>query len=201
MSLPSGLLLALCFFLPAVRGCSNNDIIPFEELSRLKGSPIMAPAYLLPYLFGLLAALVLGYQLLRPGRTTRKGALGYCILTTLLSLPCVLFFSISFFMEKGTARTMWAVLSLAAIGVFFMLIRGSVTAIEEVSRIGRATWCGSLLCALWFLFWHIYTVPLYGLFLSMGSSLLLALGGLLIDTTVLSKRHSSAPAPTAAQSS
>src|SRR5262245_60808413 len=82
MSLPSGLLLALCFFLPAVRGCSNSPIIPFEELSRLKGSPLLVPAYLLPYLFGLLAAAVLGYQLLRPERTTRKLALGYCILTT-----------------------------------------------------------------------------------------------------------------------
>jgi hypothetical protein len=179
LSLPAGLLLAACFFFPAVQGCEDSPIIPFREVQHLENSAILVWVYVVPYLWGLLAVVAMGIGLLRAARP--KEPLLYCLIAASLSLPCLGFLVFTALSEKGKERIIGAVLSAPAAWLFGKLIASTASRSDRAAQIARVIWCASLMDALWFGYWLLAEKPLYGLWLSFFAALALAAGGLLSD--------------------
>ena len=189
LSLPAGLLLAACFFLPAVRGCDEAPIIPYREVLHLEGSAILVGVYVVPYLWGLLAVVAMGSGLVRAARP--KAPLVYCLVAASLSLPCLGFILFSALTGKGKERVVSAVLAAPAAWLWAKLLSSAASKKDAAAQMARITWCASLMDALWFCYWLATENPLYGLWLSAVSAVALAAGGMLSEENASEARRGS----------
>jgi hypothetical protein len=151
MTLPAGLLLFICLFLPAVDGC-GQPVYPIET-----------PYFWHPYLYGgavaiaALAATVRGVRMATLGLRILAwfAVAGGCLMTT---------FSVGF----GAVETVLGGALLAIIGT-----RGG-----SEKRIAVTAIVMSVLSLLWFGLWAGSAGALIGVYLSLGASIFLLAGSL-----------------------
>jgi hypothetical protein len=164
LSIPGGLLLALCLFLPAVKGC-EKPVYPYE-----------VPAVYGPYLFGLLVAVfawaAAGQRARLAGLVTwaagsiAAAAEGYFLIRELLHPD----YDFKFF--GGPAVVVWAALAAALVL--------SVRRREDPQQWRlRLLWSGGGLCLIFFSYWTLAEKTYYGMWLSVVASWLLIAEGVL----------------------
>jgi hypothetical protein len=176
VSLPAGGLLFLCAFMPAVRGCEQAQIYPYREvISSWSGVP-----FGFPHLFGLLSLVVAAFLLKADKRPVSSAATGFWAITLALSLSLGYAFIRGALENPSTGQRTCLVLLLPYSFVLYKLVRRREPS-DEAPFVGRVIWTGGAMSALWYAHWLILSRPLYGLYLSFVSSLLLLLGGLLLE--------------------
>ncbi|HEX4416878.1 MAG TPA: hypothetical protein VH165_03220 [Kofleriaceae bacterium] len=145
----SGILLFACMFLPAVKGC-NQPVMPLE-----------VPAFLPPYLYGLVFAWI------ALSRTPRGQAIGVMALRLLAVLV------------TGGAGVLLVVAPPAGVaavifgGALLLIVRLSGTTEPRIVATGIAV---GLVSMLWFGFWSVTPDALIGVHLALASSIGLFVG-------------------------
>jgi hypothetical protein len=179
LSPPAGLLLFVTFFLPAVRGCQGEPTYPYQVATHLRTDML----YAAPYLFGLLAVIFGGGWLLKQERSAPTLAKIYKWITAALALPFfyVLFEGLVHKSGPTKEQKMFAVFCAPCLGLFYLLLRRPRLHTSPGALCGRVLFTGGGLCALWFLYLIWLVEPLYGIYLSLISSLLLVASGLLLE--------------------
>lgn len=164
ISIPGGLLLLFCLFLPAVKGC-DKPVYPYE-----------IPVAYAPYLFGLLAA-VLG--IFRVGRVAKV----LCTVTWALSSIAALaegYFFITGLKTNNHAELRFLVPALLLWLPLTITLLASVRW-RQKAELWRALLLtsGGGLCLLFFLFFTAVERVYYGMWLSILGSASLLLEGVL----------------------
>jgi hypothetical protein len=162
--IPGGLLLAFCCALPAVKGCGGAPIVPYT-----------VPAFCGPYAWGAITAVVFALLLRRPRSARLLAAIDLVAGALLVAFLGVVFHLDSIEQRRidwEHAPFMAAWWPLAALALLAFLPRR-----EPEWRIGRATWATALVCAAWFA--SHWREALYGLWVSLGACLVLAVAGFL----------------------
>jgi len=148
----SGLLLFACMFLPALRGCGSDPVVPLD-----------VPPFLPPYLYGLAFAFV---ALARSQTGLVAGALALRLLGALVAFAGFVVFLVA--PGIGIVELTVGTVLLFAIGLQGASeVRLAVTALV----IGATS-------TVWFALWSAADEALVGVYLSLGSSLGLFLGGI-----------------------
>jgi len=146
----SGLLLFVCLFLPAVKGCSSAPIHPYE-----------VPPFWLPYIYGAV------FSVVALARTQRGLELGTNVLRALAVITI------------AAGGILLAVMELA--GIIQMLVGIAMLCVIDLRGVSERRVAASgllvgLLCSIWFGLWAGSQDALYGVFLSLGSSLGILVG-------------------------
>ncbi len=149
----SGLFLFLCMFVPAVRGCGHEPIVPISI-------PPVIPPYLLGLGFGL-AGMLAG------SKHGLKGATIYIRIVLFLFLTECFVAAVSA-PEFGLVVILAPSLMLAILGL---------TQFTDRRVAGAAVVCG-IASAIWFGLWCADRDALIGVWISLGSSIALAIGGI-----------------------
>lgn len=181
-TMPSGGILAICFFLPAVRACEDKIVAPVNE-----------PQFFPPYLYGLLVALAAAYWLWR--RKPLPGILQASLAIGVGAAALVVFF-FSFSEVGGKDMTIRQFLAASALSYCALIIFGHIAQrisaqiegaqhdpVQDFAWLARS---GAMMCCAWFAYWIVVYLcdALYGLWLSLFSSL-----GLLAGTWMMHKRR------------
>jgi len=164
--LPGGALLALCFFLPAVRTC-GTPTCPYE-------APGVAP----PYAWGLLIAIGAFLRIILRARTPKAVDAAQFIISTALALAGAVFYAIGVFEEFDEDTVPY----IAAIAAWLPLAALLATALRRGRswrlRAARSLWTVAAMCAAWFVFMGIDSEStMYGLWLSVAGAAVIAAGG------------------------
>ncbi len=156
-------------FLPAMRGCGSAPV-----------SPLDVPPFLPPYLFGLVFAIIAS---MRSSRAVAAGVIAVRFLATLVAFAGFIVFLIA--PSIGIVELTVGIVLLTTIGV---------NGVSE-TRLAAATVMIGLLCTGWFGLWTASVDALYGVHLSLASSIGLLVGGVvwLVETVI----HPSALVPRA----
>jgi len=162
LSLPGGLLLTLCLFLPAVKGC-DKPIYPYE-----------VPAAYAPYLFGLLA---FALALWPVGRKAVVARFVTWALGTIAALAEGYFFlSDVLSNSRSQHRLLWLLLSF-----WLPLVAFLATSVRRRNDLERwrvqLLWSGGGLCLLFFVFFIRSETVYYGLWLAALAAILLIIEG------------------------
>jgi len=170
-----GGLLALSFFLPAVRSC-NSDVVPVEELVKVTSYASTASdragaafMYLAPYLFGLI---VLVAAALRAQAAQR--ALGVASLGTLASGIAMLV--INFVRSASWGNNVDGKDLVLALPVSLSAAYLVRAALRGDGGLLCVRWFAAALCVLWFGAWVISGSARYGVVLSFLGSAAIAAG-------------------------
>ena len=163
----AGILLFICMFMPAMRGCSNSPVIPLD-----------VPPFLPPYLFGLVFAAI---ALTRSSHGLITGVIAVRFLATLVSFAGFVVFLVA--PSVGIVELTVGLVLLTAIGI------GGVS---ELRLAATATLIGAL-CVTWFGLWTASVDALYGVHLSLVSSMGLLVGGALWVVEVLIQPAAAVP--------
>ena len=147
-------------FLPAMRGCGSAPV-----------SPLDVPPFLPPYLFGLVFAIIAS---MRSARAVFAGVIAVRFLAALVAFAGFIVFLIV--PSIGIVELTVGIVLLTTIGV---------NGVSE-TRLAAATVMIGLLCTGWFGLWTASVDALYGVHLSLASSIGLLVGGLvwLVETLV-----------------
>ena len=148
---PSGLLLFVCLFLPAVKGCNESV------------TPISMPELIHPYLFGLVVAVGAASLTIRGLRTTIRALRAFAWLTIVGA--CVL-------------AVMVPGLALVELLLGFGLLAAIGRRGYSEKRAALATFVGGIVSLLWFSGWALSPDALVGVYLSTLGSAGLMVGGL-----------------------
>lgn len=140
----SGLLLFACMFLPAIRGCGA----PL--------TPLDAPPFLPPYVFGLVLAVI---ALWRTARGLALGVHALRLAAVLVVIGSVLVTMLA--PPIGLTELVLGCVLLAMIGVYDASER----------RVAAAAMAISMICVVWFAFWSITPDALVGVHLSLIASI------------------------------
>jgi hypothetical protein len=146
-------------FLPAMRGCGSAPV-----------SPLDVPPFLPPYLFGLVFAIVAA---MRSAHAVVAGVLAVRFLATLVAFAGFIVFLIA--PSVGIVELTVGIVLLTTIGV---------NGISE-KRLAAATVMIGALCTGWFGLWTASVDALYGVHLSLASSIALFVGGVVWLVEVL----------------
>lgn len=179
-----GVLLACTLFMPALRACENSVTIPSHELAKelsrpsfpsLTGLAGVLALYLVPYLFGALAALAAIGRYFHARWATKLawGALvtgGFGLAVLILAVA-----------GAGGKALSWDV-PIAIVGVYFCSSFGL-----RRSAPLRATMVCAFACVAWFGFWSAIG-GLYGVQLAFLGSLVLLLSSLAEGRVLLGRR-------------
>jgi len=147
----AGILLFVCMFLPAMKGCGTTPL-----------SSLDVPPFLPPYLFGLVLAVI---AVTRSSRALIVGVIAVRFLATAVAFVGFVVFLVA--PSVGVVELTVGLVLLSAIGV-----RG----VSELRLAGSAALIGAL-CTAWFGLWTSSADALYGVHLSLASSLGLFVGG------------------------
>jgi hypothetical protein len=148
----AGLLLFVCMFMPALKGCSSTPVLPLD-----------VPPFLPPYLYGLVFAIV---ALARTHQGLAAGVLALRVLGATVAFSGFVVFLVA--PAVGIVELTVGLGLLAAIGS-----RGSSEA-----RIALSVVVMGLVCTSWFALWAMAPDALLGVHLSLASSSGMLLGGL-----------------------
>jgi hypothetical protein len=155
----AGILLFICMFLPAMRGCSSAPVLPLD-----------VPPFLPPYLFGLVFAVLAGA---RSSRALIAGVVAVRFLATLVAFAGFVVFLVA--PSVGIVELTVGLVLLSAIGV---------SGVSELRLAACAALIGAL-CTFWFGLWAASGDALYGVHLSLASSMGVLVGGLVWVVDVL----------------
>lgn len=147
----AGILLFVCMFLPAVKGC-GEPVVPLEM-----------PAFWHPYIYGLAFAAI---ALARTARAVLLGVIALRALATLIMLAATVM--LAFNPAIGVVQGVLGVMLLATVGV---------DGASERRLAATAVMVGGV-SAAWFALWCASPDALLGVYLSLGSALGLFVGGL-----------------------
>lgn len=145
------MLLFACMFLPAVKGCASAPV-----------SPLDVPPFLPPYVYGLVFAFV---ALARTHAGLLAGVLALRLLATVVAFAGFVVFLVA--PAVGIVELTVGLTLIATIGT-----RG----ISE-RRIALTAIVIGAVCTLWFGLWSTADDVLHGVYLSLGSSVAMLLGG------------------------
>ena len=163
----AGILLFVCMFLPALRGCGSSHVVPLE-----------LPPFLPPYLYGLVFAVCVHA---RSQRAVIASILALRLLATLVALAGFTVFLVA--PAVGIVElALGAVLILAVGGRGYSEQRMALTAVIL-----------GLVCTLWFGMWSLSENALVGVHLSLASSLALLVGGVTWHLDILRYPRSGLP--------
>lgn len=165
------MLLFVCMFLPALRGCGTSHVVPLE-----------LPPFVPPYLYGLVFAVAVHA---RTQRAVLASLLALRVLATLVALAGFTVFLVA--PAVGIVELAVGVVLLAAVGG-----RGF-----SEHRIALTAVILGAVCTLWFGMWSFSDDALLGVHLSLVSSVALLLGGAAWSLEVL--RHPRSALPVAAR--
>lgn len=147
----AGILLFVCMFLPALRGCGTSQVVPLE-----------LPPFLPPYLYGLVFAIAVHA---RTQRAVIASIFALRLLGTLVALAGFTVFLVA--PAVGIVElAVGMVLIVAASGRGFSEHRMALTAVIL-----------GCVCTLWFGMWCLLPSALLGVHLSLASSIALLVGG------------------------
>lgn len=167
----AGLLLFMCMFLPALRGCGESHVVPLE-----------LPPFLPPYLYGLVFAVAVH------ARSQRAVIASILVLRVLAALVAIAGFTVFLVAPQvGVVElAVGLVLITAAGGRGFSEHRLALTAVITGG-----------VCTLWFGMWSLSASALVGVHLSLASSLALLAGGVMWHLDIV--RYSRSRLPVAAR--
>ncbi len=170
----AGILLFICMFLPALRGCGDTTVVPLE-----------LPPFLPPYLYGLVFAFA---ALARSQRAVMAGVIALRVLATLVTCAGFVVFLVA--PAVGIVELFLGIVLVAAIGG-----RGYAE-----QRMALTAVIMGAVCTLWFGLWSLTTSALLGVHLSLASSIGLFLGGVVWFGELLRRRASTVPVAIAVSS-
>lgn len=147
----AGLLLFVCMFLPAMKGCSATPVLPLD-----------VPPFLPPYLYGLVFALVAHA---RTARELVAGAVALRVLATIISFAGMVVFVVA----PG--------IGIVELAVGLALIATVGTHGASELRVAATALVMGAVCTLWFGLWSATGDALLGVRLSLASSVGLLAGG------------------------
>ncbi len=147
----AGILLFLCMFMPALKGCGETTVLPLE-----------LPPFLPPYLYGLVFAFA---ALARSQRGVMASVVALRVLATLVTCAGFVVFLVA--PAIGIVELFLGVVLVAAVGG-----RGYAE-----QRIALTALIMGAVCSLWFAIWTLTDSALLGVHLSLASSVGLVLGG------------------------
>ncbi len=148
----AGILLFVCMFLPAMKGCGSVAV-----------SPLDVPPFLPPYLFGLVFAVIAS---MRSTHTLLAGVIAVRFLSTIVAFAGFVVFLVV--PSVGIVELTVGLVLLTTIG-----LKGA----SEI-RLAASTVLIGALCTAWFGLWTASVDALYGVHLSLASSIGLLVGGL-----------------------
>ncbi|MDB4955528.1 MAG: hypothetical protein JWO36_3097 [Myxococcales bacterium] len=149
---PSGLVLFVCLFLPAIRGC-HEPVYPFE-------TPMFLPPYFygLAFAFGAAAVTVRGMRnAIVAIRAITIAMLAFSAILTMFSPP----------------------VGIIELMITALIFAGIDTSGHSERRAASAATIVGAICTLWFGFWTATSDALLGAYLSLASSIGLLVGGLI----------------------
>lgn len=147
----AGILLFVCMFLPAMKGCSSSPVLPLD-----------VPPFLPPYLYGLVFAMV---ALTRTRRGLIVGTMMLRALATIVGFAGFIVFLIA--PSVGIVELSVGLALVATIGT---------TGVSE-HRIAATAIVMGAVCTAWFGLWSMTADALIGVHLSLASSTALLVGG------------------------
>ena len=147
----AGILLFVCMFLPAMRGCGSAPVLPLD-----------VPPFLPPYLFGLVFAAV---ALTRSSYALIASVIAVRFLATVVAFAGFVVFLVA--PSIGIVELTVGLVLLCAIGL---------QGVSELRLAASVALIGAL-CTTWFGVWTASADALYGVHLSLASSIALLVGG------------------------
>jgi hypothetical protein len=138
-------------FLPAMKGCGTAPVLPLD-----------VPPFLPPYLFGLVFAAI---ALSRSPRGLVAGVIAVRFLATIVAFAGFVVFLVA--PSVGIVELTVGLVLLSAIGVH---------GVSEIRLAASAALIGAL-CTAWFGLWAASADALYGVHLSLASSIGMLVGG------------------------
>jgi len=153
-ALPTGLVLAVCIFLPTVRVCGSPTY------------PISMPPFWTPYLLGIGVAILGGARTLRGVRT------GQIFVEVVMAISCLGWGVAALF---GGREGVMAAIVIGSIGAAFFRIARWGTREERAAHL--TIFCG-LLCTPWFALWAFDADGMFGAWVSLCASIAIFFAGL-----------------------
>lgn len=171
VTLPSGLTLALCLFLPAIETC-NQTYRPYAQ-----------PAWTGPYLFGFVAAAWAAARLVSPGG---RAALGTGWMLWFLALFADLPLLVRLLEVEGQARRLvqGVTLALWCVPIAVLLLAPRRHRDHPDRMVARCLAAGAAQSLAWYHYWAWSVGPAdthFGFWLAIAASVGLLVGGHLLD--------------------
>ena len=163
----AGILLFVCMFLPAMKGCGSAPVLPLD-----------VPPFLPPYVFGLVFAAI---ALTRSARSLVAGVIVVRFLATVVGFAGFVVFLVA--PSVGIVELTVGLVLLSAIGL---------SGVSEL-RLAATTVMVGALSIVWFGMWTASADALYGVHLSLASSIGLFAGGMVWLVEVLSEPGCAVP--------
>ncbi len=170
----AGVLLFLCMFMPALKGCGDSTVVPLE-----------LPPFLPPYLYGLVFAFA---ALARSQRGVMASVVALRVMATLVTCAGFVVFLIA--PEVGIVELFLGIVLVAAVGG-----RGYAE-----QRVALTALIMGAVCTLWFSMWSFTEGALLGVHLSLLSSISLLVGAAVWYVELLRRRASTMPVAIAVSS-
>ncbi len=170
----AGILLFICMFMPALRGCGDTTVVPLE-----------LPPFLPPYLYGFVFAFA---ALARSQRGVMASVVALRVMATLVTCAGFVVFLIA--PTVGIVELSVGVVLIAAVGG-----RGYAE-----QRIALTALIMGAVCTLWFAMWSLTSSALLGVHLSLASSVALLVGGGVWYVELVRRRASTVPVAIAVSS-
>ena len=170
LSIASGLVLAACFFLPAIDDC-GRALSPLDVASVAESPWILL--FMIPYLLGLVIAII-GIAM---RRTPDVGE----VVTALYATVALLLFSTSFVvLYIAVSNPLYGLIPLATwIGMAYVM--GTGRRLSHERRAARASGVAGGMCAAWFSLFVLMSLanplPYYGAWVSFAAAIGLIIGG------------------------
>lgn len=174
--MPSSLLMFVCAFLPAVRGCEDAPIYPYREATK----SLAATALGIPYVYALLCLVAVLWWVRGAPRDSGIAVRLFHGFSSLAGVALSFMFVGMAKDANATSRVFALVMFVPYLWLMHKNWQGRRLR-DEAARAARIIWTGGALAGIWFLSWIVTTRPMYGMWLSLISAFTLTTGGVLIE--------------------